>query len=228
MPAGKDDVLHRVRFCKAEPGVYWHVFPARYKATASNPNSGARLAWRDGAHSMLYTGETAACALWESALRYAAVDNGYVYTDPDNLKGMMMARLTLTAPIEALDLRAPRRREIVDPSSDLDKLWEWVLREPDHSKTHDVTARLMSQIAISGHSVVPALIWHSRQSGRDTATLFFDPPSGESLWSCGADDVFPLDGPDGDRHIATALEPDGLKWRAAPSGAAFNPPIGIK
>jgi hypothetical protein len=161
MPDGEDDVLHRVHLSRLPAGVYWHVYPAEYPSTSANAKSEGRLAWRDGAHSMFYAGDTPAAALWETVLRDAEVRHGYVYTDPMHLKGMVLARLTLTVDVPVVDLRTPYRREVVDPNSTLDTRWDVWLKRPDHEATHQVTQRLMNQLSAAGHGTGAALRWHS-------------------------------------------------------------------
>ncbi|SOE56754.1 RES domain-containing protein [Caballeronia arationis] len=227
MPVGNEAVLHRVSFSEAKPGVYWHVYSRRYSPTSSNPLSRARLAWCDGSHAMFYTGKTPAAALWETVLRYAAVDDGCVYAHPAHLQNMTLARLTLTVSARAIDLRAPYRRQVVDAGSDLDAVWEKVLREPDHEKTHDFTAGIMKHLADKGHPDGPALMWHSRQAGAETATLFFEPPMQSSWWRHEPHDLYPLDEPEGEHQILLALAAQGLRWRGSPSGNEFDPPVGV-
>jgi hypothetical protein len=112
MLTGDDNVLHRAHVGMLSAGIYWHVFPAAYEPTAANPASQARLAWRYGAHSMFYAGDTPAAALWETVLRYAAVRHGDVYTVPAHLQGMVLARLLLSCDVPVVDLRTPFRREV--------------------------------------------------------------------------------------------------------------------
>ncbi|GAB3626263.1 hypothetical protein PTE30175_00108 [Pandoraea terrae] len=225
MPTGEDDVLHRVQCGILRPGDYWHVFPAVYSPTASNPNSKARLAWRDGFHSMFYAGDTPAAALWETALRNAGVRQGYVYTDPVHLKGMSLARLSLTVEVPLLDLRTPYRRELVDANSALDAMWDHALKRSDYEATHDITQQLMAQLMAAGYPDGAALRWHSRQAGSDSAFLFFEPPMTSAWWTYEDSDIFPLDELSGQEQIRQALAHQGLTWRGAPGGTEFEPDL---
>jgi hypothetical protein len=186
----------------------------------------ARLAWRDGSHGMFYTGATPASALWETVLRYAEIDGGEVFTHAKHLEGMSLARLTLLEHVPAIDLRTPHRRAVVNANTPLDAGWDLVLKEPDHEKTHDVARRLMKQLAAAGHAEGAALMWHSRQAGEETATLFFEPPMAESWWAYESSDIYALDTPEGERQIKQALGAQGLRWRGPPTGTGFDPPAG--
>ncbi|WP_165848012.1 RES domain-containing protein [Paraburkholderia lacunae] len=172
MHTGEHDVLHRIELGTVPAGTYWHVYPAAFAATSSNPNSKARLAWRDGSHGMFYGADTAAAALWETALRFASVSNGRVYTDQRHLQNWILARLTLKVDVPVIDLRPPHRRAVVDAHSDLDAMWDVVLKTPHHEETHDVAARLMRQLADAGYDTGTALRWHSRQAGTESVILF--------------------------------------------------------
>ena len=225
MPGGDGALLHRVHVgCLRPGGSYWHVCPGQYAATSPNPRSEARLAWRDGAHSMFYAGDTPAAAIWETVLRDAAVRQGSVYTDPSHLEGMVLARLTLTVSVPVIDLRAPYRREIVDPNSPLDSRWEQWLRQPEHQATHQVTERVMRQLAAAGHQQGAALRWHSRQGGADSVVLLFAPPMSPSWWECEESEIVRLDSVAGQSSIRRALATQGLSWVSAPAGPAFDPP----
>ncbi|WP_277185175.1 RES domain-containing protein [Caballeronia sp. BR00000012568055] len=224
MRAGDIDVLHKVVLSKAGLGTYWHVYSSRYAPTASNPHSQARLAWRDGAHGMFYTGETRAAALWETVLRYASIDNGYVYTDRFHLKGMMLARLELTFDASVLDLRSPYRRAVVNASSELDEQWERMLKDPDHANTHNFTMRTMEQLRAAGHEHGAALRWYSRQCASAAATLFFEPRMQPQWWTFRQKDLYRLDSPEGEEQIRIALAEQGLHWRGAPVSDDFSPP----
>lgn len=224
MLTGEQDVLHRIELGTVPAGVYWHVYPAAYAPTSSNPRSKARLAWLDGSHGMFYAGDTAAAALWETALRFASVSKGSVYTDQKHLQNWMLARLTLTADIPVVDLRSPHRRAVVDAHSDLDAMWDVVLKTPHHEETHDVAARLMAQLDAAGYGAGTAMRWHSRQAGTESVILFFEPPMSSAWWSYEASDIYRLDEPVGQEQIRIALSTQGLAWRGAPSGAGFEMP----
>lgn len=221
MHTGEDDLLHRVVLGVIEPAAYWHVYSDKYPPTAANPYSEARLAWRDGAHSMFYAGDTPAAALWEVALRSAVVRRGRVYTDAGNLAGMKLARVTLTREVPVIDLRPPYRREVVDANCDLDSFWDGVLKQSDHGPTHEVSARLMKQLVDAGYHAGAALRWHSRQGGSDSVLLFFEPPMSSTWWVCDA--TFRLDMPDGQEQIREALAAQKLIWVGAPIGKEFEP-----
>ena len=223
MPTG--NVLHRVVPTEALPGRYWHVYPHQYDARSSNPNSTARLAWRDGAHGMFYTGASPAAAPWETVLRYAEVNAGVVSTSRTHLEGMALAQLTLGHAVPALDLRPPFRRQLVDAGSALDGYWDQMLKEPDHDKTHVVTDAVMRELQRAGHPAGAALIWHSRQAGSETATLFFEPPMQAAWWTVDA--VHRLDTHAGHDVIAGSLDAQGLVWRGAAVGPGFDPPAEI-
>ncbi|KND58541.1 hypothetical protein BVER_03520 [Candidatus Burkholderia verschuerenii] len=225
MQAGNEAVLHKIVFSKASLGTYWHVYPNRFAPTSSNRNSKARLAWRDGSHGMFYTGATRAAALWETVLRHASVDDGYVYTDRLHLKDMMLARLELTVETPILDLRPPYRRAIVDAPSELDEQWDRMLKDPDHDNTHAFTAKLMQQLRAAGHGDGAALMWYSRQAGNETATLFYDPPMQSNWWRFKNEELYCLDTPEGEAQIRLALAEQGLLWRAAPESPEFFPPV---
>jgi len=224
MLPGNENVLDRIVFSTASPGVYWHVYNTKYAPTSSNHYSKARLAWSDGSHGMFYTGATPAAALWETVLRYAEIDGQEVYTHPHHLKGMALVRLTLLRPVPAIDLRAPYRRAVVDANTPLDTGWDHVLKVPDHDKTHVVTKRLMAQLTAAGYSDGAALIWHSRQAGSEIATLFFEPPIEQSWWEFDSSDIYELETPEGERQIQLALAAQDLMWRSTPSGDGFDPP----
>lgn len=224
MYAGEHEVLHRVEVGVIPPGDYWHVYPAGYLATASNPKSKARLAWRDGSHGMYYAGDTAAAALWETVLRFATVATGRVYTDRNSLQGMVLARLTLTIDVPAIDLRPPYRRSVVDAHSDLDSMWDDVLKTPHHEETHVVTSRLMHQVVSGGSAPGTALRWHSRQAGADSVILFFEPPMSSAWWSHSSSDAFRLDGVAGQEQIEIALAAQNLSWIGSPTGEGFESP----
>jgi hypothetical protein len=225
MPVGDRKVLHRVVLAKAGPGTYWHVYSDRYSPVASNPHSRARLAWRDGAHGMFYTGETRAAALWETVLRNASIRNGYVYTDRVNFEGMMLARLELTYDAPVLDLRPPYRREIVNAPSRMDERWDAVLKDPVHENTHDYASKTMQQLRLAGHEDGAALRWYSRQAGNATATLFYEPPMKAHWWKYRQEDLYRLDSPEGEEQIRIALSEQGLRWRGAPVSPEFYPPV---
>ncbi|MEX3791376.1 RES domain-containing protein [Paraburkholderia sp. BR14374] len=228
MPAGEEAVLHRVHVgCLPAGGSYWHVFPVEYPATSPNPRSEARLAWRDGSHSMFYAGETPAASLWETVLRDAAVRDGSVYTDPSHLEGMALARLTLITDVPVIDLRTPYRREIVDANTSLDSKWDHWLKQPEHDATHHVTEQLMSQLAAAGHETGAALRWHSRQGGSDSVVLFFAPPMNPAWWIYEQAEVVRLDSDDGHAKISEALVRQGLCWCGIPAGPGFDPPATV-
>jgi hypothetical protein len=174
---------------------------------------------------MFYTGASPAAALWETVLRYAGIDAGVVSTSQTHLDGMALAQLTLRRPVPALDLRPPFRRQLVDACSALDGYWDQVLKDPNHDRTHAVTAAVMRELQLAGHSVGAALIWHSRQAGSETATLFFEPPMHAEWWRVDA--VHHLDTPAGDAVIARALNAQGIVWRGAAVGPGFDPPAEI-
>lgn len=224
MLTGEQDVLHRIELGTVPAGAYWHVYPAAYAPTASNPRSKARLAWLDGSHGMFYTGDTAAAALWETALRFASVSNGSVYTDQKHLQNWMLARLTLKADVPVVDLRPPHRRAVVDAHSDLDAMWDAVLKTPRHEETHDIADRLMAQLRAAGHDTGAAIRWHYRQAGTESVILFFEPPMSSSWWSHDACDIYRLDQSAGQEQIRIALSTQGLAWKGAPSGAGFELP----
>lgn len=224
MHIGERDVLHRIELGTVPAGGYWHVYPAAYAATSSNPNSKARLAWRDGSHGMFYAGDTAAAALWETALRFASVSKGSVYTDQRHLQNWMLARLTLKSDVPVIDLRPPHRRAVVDAHSDLDAMWDVALKTPHHEETHDVASRLMDQLAAGGYDTGTALRWHSRQAGTESVILFFEPPMSSDWWAHEESDIYRLDGPAGQEQIRLALSTQGLAWKGAPIGAGFELP----
>jgi len=219
------NVLHQVELRVAPPGCYWHVFPYKYEPRASNLNSMARLAWRDGEHGMFYTGGTPAAALWETVLRYAAINQDVVSTSHQHLQGMALAQLTLRDPVPALDLRPPFRRGLVEAGSSLDLFWDQVLKEPDHEKTHSVTNVVMQQLRSAGYPDGAALIWYSRQAGSETATLFFEPPMQSPWWD--VEEIHFLDTTAGQNVIAGALGEQGLVWRGAALGDEFEPPVWV-
>ncbi|WP_225032060.1 RES domain-containing protein [Paraburkholderia sp. XV] len=224
MHTGENSVLARIELGTIKAGAYWHVYPAAYPATASNPNSKARLAWRDGHHGMFYAGDTAAAALWETALRFAEVRKGSVYTDHQHLQNWMLARLTLKQDVSVIDLRPPHRRAVVDAHSDLDAMWDVALKTPHHEETHGVAARLMSQLVGAGYDAGTALRWHSRQAGTESVILFFEPPMEAAWWAYGDQDIYRLDEPEGQEQIRIALSTQGLAWIGSPSGAGFGLP----
>lgn len=225
MRTGEGDVLHRIEFGVIEAGTYWHVYPAAYTPTSSNPYSKARLAWRDGSHGMFYVGDTAAAALWETALRFAAVRRGRVSTDQKNLQDWMLARLALKVDVPVIELRPPHRSAVVDAHSELDGMWDVVLKTPHHEETHNVAARLMSQLAAAGYDTGAALRWHSRQAGTESVILFFEPPMSSTWWTYEESDIFRLDETEGQKQIRMALALQGLVWSGAPVGVGFeNPP----
>lgn len=224
MSGGEHDVLDRIELATIPADEYWHVYPAAYLATASNPKSKARLAWCDGAHGMYYAGDTPAAALWETALRFATVTNGRVYADQSSLRGMVLARLTLTIDVPAIDLRPPYRRSVVDAHSDLDSMWDDVLKTPRHEETHPVTSRLMHQVVSRGYSPGTALRWHSRQAGADSVILFFEPPMSSAWWSHSPSDAYRLDDSAGEKQIEIALSAQNLAWIGSPTGGGFELP----
>ncbi|MFP3637762.1 RES domain-containing protein [Paraburkholderia sp. SIMBA_054] len=216
MAAGNDDVLHKVEIVEAEPGTFWHVYDTRYSPVAGNPASKARLAWRDGNHAMFYAADTRAAALWETVLRYASVNRGNVYTDRSHLKDKALVKLQLVAKAEVLDLRTPHRRAIVTTDSDLDGQWDLVLKDPVHKNTHHFTTRVMAQLAAAGYKDGVALRWHSRMSGAETATLFYEPPMKADWWTYKPEDIYLLDTPAGEEQIRQALAEQKLRWVGPP------------
>lgn len=224
MAAGKgDDVFHKVKLAKAEPGPYWHVYSNAYEANAANPRSAARLAWRDGKHAMFYAGESAAVALWETVLRRASIVDGWVTTPREHLEGMKLARIELmTSAAEVLDLRPPHRRELVAAGTPLEAEWQHMLTTPDHASTHAFTTRAMAQLTAAGYPHGAAMRWYSRQAGDGVATLFFEPPMQSNWWRVDPAEVYALDSPEGERQICLALEPQGLLWSSPPGGAGFK------
>jgi hypothetical protein len=178
-------------------GIYWHLYPAAYGPMSSNPRSTARLAWLDGFHGMFCAGDTAAAALGETALRFASVTKGSVYTDPKHLQRWMLARLTLKVDVPVVDLRPPHRRAVVDAHSDLDAMWDGVLKTPHHEETHHVAVRLMAQLDAAGHDTGTSMRWHSRQAGTESVILLFEPPMSSAWWSHEARDIYRLDEPAG-------------------------------
>lgn len=224
MLTGEQDVLHRIELGTVPAGAYWHVYPAAYTPTSSNPGSKARLAWLDGSHGMFYVGDTAAAALWETALRFASVSRGIVYTDQKHLQNWMLGRLTLKVDVPVVDLRPPHRRAVVDAHSDLDAIWDVVLKTPHHEETHDVAPRLMAQLDAAGYVAGTAIRWHSRQAGTESVILFFEPPMSSAWWSHEASDIYRLDEPAGQDQIRIALSKQGLAWIGAPSGGGFELP----
>jgi hypothetical protein len=135
------------------------------------------------------------------------------------------AKSFLGRAVPALDLRPPFRRQLVDAGSALDGYWDQVLKEPDHDKTHAVTDAVMRELQLAGHPAGAALIWHSRQAGSETATLFFEPPMQAAWWTVDA--AHRLDTNAGGDVIAGALNTQGLVWRGAAAGPGFDPPVGI-
>ncbi|WP_186214530.1 RES domain-containing protein [Burkholderia gladioli] len=224
MLTGEQDVLHRIELGTVPAGVYWHVYPAAYAPTSSNPRSKARLAWLDGSHGMFYAGDTAAAALWETALRFASVSRGIVYTDQRHLQNWMLGRLTLKVDVPVVDLRPPHRRAVVDANSDLDAMWDVMLKTPNHEETHALAARLMAQLNAAGYDTGTAMRWLSRQAGTESVVLFFEPPMSSAWWSHEASDIYRLDDPAGQEQIRIALASQGLAWKGAPSGAGFELP----
>lgn len=147
-----------------------------------------------------------------------------MYTDPKHLQRWMLARLTLKVDVPVVDLRPPHRRAVVDAHSDLDAMWDDVLKTPHHEETHQVAVRLMAQLDAAGHDTGTAMRWHSRQAGTESVILLFEPPMSSAWWSHEARDIYRLDEPAGQEQIRIALSTQGLVWKGAPSGAGFELP----
>lgn len=221
--------LQRIHFESMVEAPYWHIFstahppgaPMEIQSTAFNPKSTGRLARTGGTVGMFYAGSSALAALFETVLADAKIyDDGGVYVHPKSLANKAIARVRLIEALPILDLRQPRRRQLMDVDGTLDQGWAHVLITPDYPSTHPVAHALSEQLDGGGYTLT-GMAWSSRRVHSDTVYLLFDPPCSSAQWE--PSDFIALDTPAGDDFLDSVLQAHGYYWLGDPMRGVTGP-----
>jgi hypothetical protein len=157
----------------------WHVFPAAYSAAAFNPLSENRFAARRASppRAMYYAGDTPEVAIWETILRDVVADiDGCATIYANQLDGRVLARVRTTAETRIVDLSMPRLRAHSADKGEL-SIWQELQRTGAYQETHRAAQALLTETPAIG-----ALKWISKQAGSGAAFVFYEPPTGPSLF----------------------------------------------
>lgn len=221
------DRLHRLDTVTLPAGVYWHVYGLAYGALASHPCSTSRLALVAGrppgvlVRETFYIGWTPDAALWETALRDVAAQDGVVRMAPEFTEGRGLARLRLTRDLELVALDQPARRRIIDHDSVDDERWDGHLGTRTYKRTHLAAAAVDAQFRADGRTL-PGFRWFSRQAQAHRVAVLYRPAFDPDDWV--VEEKFELDSPAGRQSIIDALTREGLALEASLGTGVGVPP----
>jgi len=179
----------------------WHVYKEPYSPTSFNPAATGRFAagLADPPRAMLYAGDTSDCALWETVLRDIVPQTKPPHAvELPAVAGYRIARVRLKRDVEILDLgRFGVRPASGDDIKRRDRITV-LTTVPRYTATHKEAAKLLADFPRTG-----GLLWPSKQTGKDGAYLFYEPPLEENDFE--AIESIPLDCPGGMKLIDQAL-----------------------
>jgi hypothetical protein len=185
----------------------WHVYKDSYSPTSFNPHANGRFAARTAtpARAMLYAGESAAGALWETVLRDVVPQAAPPHdVELPPLNGYQIARLRLLRDADLLDLGRLGVRWIAGADLKLRDRITMLTTVPKYTATHHEAARLLTALPRAG-----CLQWPSKQTGAEIAYVFYEPPLSAKHFA--AVETIPLDSPAGEQLIDQALARAGMR-----------------
>jgi RES domain len=184
---------------------FWHVYNDPYDPRSFNPAARGRFAAHLASppRAMLYAGDTADCALWETVLRTLVPEGGVCEVQVPPVHGVHLARLQLKERVKLLDLGRFGARWIAGKNQRLLDRLILLTTVPKYGDTHRMAVTLLEK-----YPNTQGLRWPSKQTGEDVALAFYQPPLSSAHFECLESTT--LESPEGIAHIDRALSRAGL------------------
>jgi hypothetical protein len=186
----------------------WHVYKDPYSPTDFNPCANGRFAARTASppKAMLYAGSTPDCVLWETLLRDVVPQEHHprYSIDMPAANGYHIARLGLKNDVCILDLSPLGLRRLLGGDKKQRDRISVLTIVPKYPATHVEAMRLLKKFPDAA-----GLSWISRQTGKDRAYVFYEPPMSSGV--VAVLETIALDSSGGRHLIDQALARAGMR-----------------